>query len=320
MIRRVIVVGSFVVGMTVRLPRLPLPGETLPADAFDLGPGGKGTNLAGGVARLGGHVDFIGKVGNDEFGAMAEQLLHREGIGADRLYRTDTAATGVGLVYLDGRTGENTIGLHLGANLDLTADETTTAIESFPDAPVITAQLEVSDEVVDAAFSAAGKRGMRCLLNPAPARVLPTEILEKTDIITPNINELFQLLERDVPGNPTNGEILDAAGELSRRGPSTVIVTLGARGALLLDSGDGAAGDSAHWIEPLETQAVDTVGAGDAFNAGVAWALAGGSDLLEAVRIGTVCGALATRKIGVFDALPTRAEMETSLELYRSRR
>lgn len=310
MSRRVIVVGSFVVGITVRLPRLPLPGETLPADAFDIGPGGKGTNLAVGVARLGGHVDLIAKVGNDEFAAMAENLLDREGIEKQALFHSESGATGVGLVYLDGTTGENTIGLHLGANLELSADETLSAVRSFPEAPVVTAQLEVRDEVVDAAFSVAKERGMQRLLNPAPARPLPSEILEKTDIITPNRNELFQLVGYEVPANPTNDQIVDAAIDLSERGPETVIVTLGAHGAFVQDSKEGQ-----HWIAPLATNAVDTVGAGDAFNAGFAWGIAGGIDVLTAARIGTICGALATRKIGVVDALPTRDELEASLTI-----
>lgn len=305
----VIVVGSFVVGITVRLPRLPLPGETLPADAFDFGPGGKGTNLAVGVARLGGKVELIAKIGRDDFGPMAERLFVQEGIPTANVLCSETETTGVGLVYIDGRTGENTIGLHLGANLALTAAETVAALEQFRDASVMTAQLEVRDEVVEAAFSVAAERGVTRLLNPAPARELPRSILEKSDIITPNQNELFQLLHREVPAAPTDLEIEEAAVELARRGPSTVIVTLGGRGAYLLDAGQGEL-----WLEPLEVEPVDTVGAGDAFNAGLAWGLATGRDVVTAAKIGTICGALATRRIGAVDALPTFSDMEGYLK------
>lgn len=301
----VIVIGSFVVGITVRLARLPLPGETLPADAFDLGPGGKGTNLAVGVARLGGAVELVAKTGDDEFGQMAQRLYEGEGISTGHLHRSAEEQTGVGLVYIDAGTGENTIGLHLGANLSLTAEEVTEFMEYCEPAPIVTAQLEVRDEVVEAAFAVASKRGIRTVLNPAPARSLPRSILAKTDVITPNRNELFQLLGVEVPPQASDGEIVRAAKELSALGPGAVVVTLGSRGALVLEDDIPPV-----WIDPPQVEPVDTVGAGDAFNAGLAWALSRGQNLSDAARIATVCGGLATRRLGVVDALPTLAEIE----------
>lgn len=306
---KVVVVGSFVVGITVRLPRFPLPGETLPADAFDSGPGGKGTNVAVGVTRLGGEVDLIVKIGSDDFGLNAERLFVQEGIRIDHVFRSETESTGVGLVYIDGGNGENTIGLHLGANLALTEAEVVSALETSQDATVLTAQLEVRDEVVEAALDVAANKELIRLLNPAPARELSRKILQKTNVITPNRVELFQLLGMDVPAAPDDRAIAKAASELIQLGPSTVVVTLGSQGAYVLDAIHGEV-----WLEPLMTEPVDTVGAGDAFNAGLAWGLAAGKDVIAAARIGTVCGALATRKMGVINALPFLSDVEEQLQ------
>lgn len=302
------VIGSFVVGVTVRLPRTPLPGESLVADLFDIGPGGKGCNLAVAAARLGARVDVIAKIGTDRFAAYAEDLFRQEELDTKRLLRSTTEPTGVGLVYLDGRSGENTIGVYPGANLELTAAEVTEALRGLEDVSLVSAQLEVRDEVVLRAFSWGRSLRITTLLNPAPARTLPDDLLGLTDIITPNANELFQLLGEDVP--PLEDQVLEnAARRLQARGPRSVVVTLGAKGALVLDE-EGTITRVAARAVPV----VDTVGAGDAFSAGLAVARAGGATLLDSVEYGSVCGALATRTVGVVDALPRRDEVEAFLQ------
>lgn len=306
-----VVIGSFVVGVTVRLPRMPLPGESLVADLFDIGPGGKGCNLAVAAARLGARVDVIMKIGTDNFSRFAEDLFRQEHLDTHRVLRSATESTGVGLVYLDGRNGENTIGVYPGANLELTADEVDEALRGLEGASLVSTQLEVRDEVVHRALQWGRTHGISTLLNPAPARVLPAELLGMADMITPNTNELFQLLGEDVPSldGPVDGPVLeDAARRLQSRGPRAVVVTLGADGAMVLDEGG-----SVTRVAARKVATVDTVGAGDAFSAGLAVARAGGSNLLDSVQYGSVCGALATRTVGVVDSLPRREEVEALL-------
>lgn len=305
MAERIFVVGSFVVGATVHLPRAPLPGETLPADAFDLGPGGKGTNLAVSVRRLGGAVDLVVKVGEDQFAGIAEELLRGEGISTDYMIREPGGQTGVGLVYLDGRTGENTIGLYPGANMTLTGPEVVSRFTRAPAPRIMTAQLEVPVETVIPAFEAGRRRGAMTILNPAPARPVPPQLLAVTDILTPNRNELFQLLDLPVPEKPTPTEISSLARQLMSQGPGQLVVTLGDEGALVFD-GDG----DPERIPPYTVEPLDTVGAGDAFNGGLAFRLSQGASLPEAARFAAACGALATRRIGVIAALPRLSEVE----------
>lgn len=301
------VIGSFVVGITVRLPRMPLRGESLVADLLDIGPGGKGCNLAVAAARLGARVDVIMKIGTDHFARFAEDLFRQEHLDTQRVLRSTTEPTGAGLIYLDNRSGENTIGVYPGANTELTAAEVDAALHGLETASLVTAQLEVRDEVVERALRWGRTHGITTLLNPAPARVLSEELLRLVDVITPNANELFQLLGEDVP--PLDTTVLEnAMRRLHARGPRAVVVTLGAEGAMILDE----QGKTAH-VAPRSVVAVDTVGAGDAFNAGLAVTLAGGNTLLESVEYGSACGALATRAVGVIGSLPRRDEVEAIL-------
>lgn len=299
MAERVVVVGSFVVGVTVRLPRAPLPGETLSGDLFDLGPGGKGINLAVSVHRLGADVDVVAKVGEDQFADIAEELLRKEGIATNHLIRERGEQTGVGLVYLDAKTGENTIGLYPGANRRLTGEDVVSRLACVPWPQILTGQLEVPWETVRAAFAYGRRIGARTMLNPAPARELPRELLAVTDILTPNRNEIFQSLGRPVPAKTSTAEIISAARELMSRGVRSIVVTLGSDGALVFDDSE-----EPELLPPYPVTPVDTVGAGDAFNGGLAFRLAHGSSLSEAARFGAACGALATRRVGVIDALP----------------
>lgn len=299
----IVVVGSFVVGVTVRLPRMPFPGETLVGDLFDLGVGGKGTNLAVTAARQGKRVAIVARVGDDDFAAMAGDLYRAEGIDSRGVLRTPGEKTAVGLVYLQ-PNGENTIGLYRGANWRLTPADIEAHITAQTSAHVLATQLEIPDDTVAAAVRLGRQQGLRVILNPAPARPLPQEILREVDILTPNEGEA-----RVLAGLPVNDTtpITEVARALLALGPRTVIVTLGARGCLLATPGATPLLLPAHPAQP-----VDTVGAGDAFNGGLAVALAEGRSLPEAARWANITAALSTRAVGAVGGLPARWEVEAA--------
>jgi ribokinase len=301
---RITVLGSFVVGATVRLPRAPLPGETLEADLFDLGPGGKGTNLAIGAARLGCSVDVVAAIGDDEFAAIARRAYRDEGIGVERLITIPGETTGIGLVYVDRTTGENTIGVYAGANAKLTPSIVQPYLVDLERSAVLTAQLEIPIETVRSALVQARAAGVVTLLNPAPARPIADDTLSFVDILTPNMTELFHLVDRPVPTSSDRDSVIDAARELIRRGTQTVVVTLGSTGAMIVTDESKPT-----FVPAFKTDVIDTVGAGDAFNAGVACAVGYSLPVERAVRVGCACGALATRTIGVINALPNLDEL-----------
>ena len=303
------VIGSFVIGVTVTLPRFPYPGETLEADAFDLGAGGKGNNLALAARRLGASVVLVERLGSDMFADMAYSLYRDEGIDATYVVRTENEQTGIGLVYLNAE-GENQIGLYKGANRFLSPSDIRAAEPALKDAALMTIQLEVPDPAIEAALDVAERHGLRVILNPAPARPLSHGILSRATVLTPNVCELFQLTGRAVPARPDRETVAAAAGSLLvEYGIEAVVVTMGKDGALLVRR------DLPVFHQPpFPVKAVDTVGAGDSFNAGLAVALAQGLSYEGSVRRAAASGALATTRLGVAGALPYRNEVEALLE------
>ena len=292
----IITVGSFVVGLTVRLPRMPHPGESLVADLFDMGPGGKGTNLAVTAARQGARVSVIVRVGNDDFAKLAFDLYKQEKIDASYVLKTEGEATAVGLVYLQ-TTGENTIGFYRGANWLLSPKDVLNAEEKIQKAKVLATQFEIPDKTIIEALELARKHKLITLLNPAPARDVPKEILN-VDVLTPNEGEAKALL-----GLAHDAEIASETllMELLELGPETVVITLGSKGCIYASRGGTPKRVSAYPVDVL-----DTVGAGDAFNGALASGLAEGTSLEGAIKRANATAALSTTKIGSIEGLPTR--------------
>lgn len=296
-----LLIGSFVVGITVRLPRQPVLGETLVADLFDLGVGGKGANLAVAAARQGVHVSICARVGDDAFAQMAADLFTREGIDYSGIQRTPGEKTAVGLIYLM-PNGENMIGFYRGANWHLTPADVTAHFARHPEAQLVATQFETPDDALMAVVQEARMRGLPVLLNPAPARPVSPDLLAGVDILTPNETEV-RLLMGLRPDDESVGAVELARGLLAQ-GPDSVIVTLGANGCLLVQHDADPLYVPAHPVTP-----VDTVGAGDAFNGGLAAALLAGMTLPDAVRWANATAALSTRAVGAVDGLPTRGEV-----------
>jgi len=303
----IVVIGSFAVGVTVRLPRMPHSGETLNADLYHMGVGGKGSNVALAATRLGARVTLVERVGDDRFAEMAYTLYEREGI--DPLYVTKTVgeSTGVGLVYLTD-TGENAIGLYRGANLCLTAEDIKLAEPAIASANCLTVQLEVPDEAVFTAIQLARKYSVPVILNPAPARKLPLDLLKEVHILTPNIHEACGLLDRPDTSDLDIYQGISCAREFVLMGVEHAVITMGENGAVVCSKN----GNSIHQ-RSIPVTVVDTVGAGDSFNAGLAVAIAQKLSIKLAVCHAVVSGALATTELGIENAMPNRNDIANSI-------
>lgn len=295
------VVGSFAVGMTIRAPRFPVKGETLLGSDFDIGPGGKGSNQAVGVARLGAESHFVALIGEDLFGDMAVKLYEQEGVQTEQLRRTTERSTGVGFITLNA-AGDNHIVLDMGANELLTSAHVDAAEAVIAQSNAVLAVLEIPPAAAARALELAQRHGVTAILNPAPAQPLNPAFLAHVDVLTPNESELRILLGL-APDDPTDTLVL--AGRLRQLGVRNIVVTRGGNGALIIHS-DG----STEQIPGVPVNVVDTTGAGDAFTSALAVALAEGKTLSQAVRYATYSGALACTKLGVIPALAYRHEVE----------
>lgn len=302
---RVIVVGSANVDFVVQTPHIPRPGETVLGHGFVMAMGGKGANQAVGAARLGAEVTFVARVGSDIFGDQCLEAYRAEGIDTRFITRDPQEATGVALIAV-AADGENSITVASGANMRLLPEHVEAARLAFEGADVLVMPLEVPLETVMAAARLARANGVRVVLNPAPARTLPRELLQLVDVLTPNRIELAQLAgitEHEVTSLTDSqlGQVLLGLGV--KEG----VITLGAEGALVVAAGEAIR------IPAFPITAVDTTAAGDAFNAGLAVALGQGESLQKAARYANACGALAATRIGAQASLPRATEIAAFL-------
>jgi ribokinase len=295
------VVGSFAVGMTLRTARMPIFGETLLGSDFDMGPGGKGSNQAVALARLGAEAHFVGVIGSDKLGTIATELYKEEGVQTEHLEQTGEKATGAGFIILSPE-GDNCIILDMGANELLDAAAVDRAEELIARSDLVMSVLEIPLEAAMRAMQLGKKHGVPTLLNPAPARPLPSEIFGHVDLLTPNETELRVLLGRSPDDDVPTRDLVD---ELKSLGVSRVVVTMGEQGALIVER-DG----SKQAVNPVPVDAVDTTGAGDAFNAGLAVALAEGKSLEQATAFASCTGALACKALGVIPSLAYRSDAD----------
>jgi len=293
----IVVVGSLNVDLVVRSPRFPKPGETIRGDDLATIPGGKGANQAVAAARLGGQVAMLGCVGADAFGSMLIENLKQNHVDTRRVLRDGSAATGTAIIVVDAN-GENSIILSPGANGKIKKGDIEPAV--LQGARVLLLQFEIPMEAVVHAARLAKERRVKVIVNPAPAHDMPDELLKCADYLLPNETELALLTGKDTKDKAS----LEAAAQLLvKRGAKNVIVTLGARGALITTR------LSKKYVPTYKVKPVDTTGAGDAFIGGLAFALVRRQSLQDAVQYGCACGALATTKFGAQPSLPTADEV-----------
>jgi ribokinase len=295
---RVVVVGSLNADLVVTVPSLPRPGETIADGAFASHGGGKGANQAVAAARMGARVDFVGAVGTDDLGDEGLRALADEGVGIGRVARIDRVPTGVALIMVD-NAGENSIAVASGANAELEGKHVAAALQgllgSERPAGVLLLGHEVPSDAVMAGAYAAHVAGWTILLNPAPARELPSELTALGPLLTPNATEAAALTGEDDP------EL--AAGALAALTGAAVLITLGASGALLLDAG------SRLHLPAGQVTPVDTTGAGDTVNGVLAAELAAGRPLAAAARTAMAAAAQSTLTTGARAGMPRRDEL-----------
>ncbi len=300
---RVVVVGSLNMDLIVSSPRIPVVGETILGNGFRTAPGGKGANQAVAAARLGAQVGMVGCLGVDSFAADLKNSLEESGVDLTHVRRDAQTSSGVALITVD-EAGQNSIVVVPGSNYSLNAQDVQNAEALFMGAEVLLLQLEIPLEAVQRAAELARAHGVKVVLNPAPARPLPVELLKQVDFLVPNETE-SELLT----GMPVKSldDASAAARKLQELGAAAVILTLGAKGALLADK------DGERLFPAFPVKAVDTTAAGDAFLGGLAAAFSEGRTLDEAVRWGNAAGALAATRIGAQPSLPQRTDLEKLL-------
>jgi len=288
---RVVIVGSSNTDLTIQCPVLPGRGETvLGSDLYQAG-GGKGANQAVAAARAGAQVAFVGAVGDDDFGRAAVESLAGEGIDVKRVRTMRGVASGVALIFVERKTGENLIGVAAGANGALTPADVDRAGPAIRRADVLLMQLEVPLPAVRRAAEIARKADVPVILNPAPmpAKPLPKTLLKCVDYLVPNEVELKAV------GGP------DA---LFRLGVKGLIVTLGAKGARVVTPGGATA------VPAVKVRPVDTVGAGDCFCGCLAVGIAEGLALDAAARLACAAAAVSVTRRGAQPSMPTRREVQ----------
>lgn len=305
----IFVLGSFVVACSARVSSFPKAGESLRADMLIVEPGGKGFNLAVAAARLGAPVDGVLAIGDDPLSAFAAPALSRAGLPLAMLRRFPGQTTGGGVGFIDAH-GENCLAVHPGANLALSAPDIVALSAAICRAGLVTAQFEIADAPIAEAFRLARAAGIRTLLNPSPFRQVEPGILADTAILIVNAGEAAALAASLLPGAPFAGPEgeEELAQALFRRGPDTLVITRGAEGATAYRRGAAPARQTAFQVE-----ARDSLGAGDAFAAGLAAGLVTDLPFAEALLRAAACGALVASRAGVFDALPTASELNAFL-------
>jgi ribokinase len=299
----VLVFGSINMDLTAYVPWLPRAGETIFGESVITVPGGKGANQAVAAARLGARVRMFGRVGRDAFGGDLLAALASEGVQTDGVLTDSDHPTGLAMIHVDGE-GENTIVVISGANMALDKSDVNRCASALDSAEVLLLQLEVPLEANLAIAREARRRGVIVILDPAPSRQLPAELFPLLDVITPNEGEVEPLLGFPVRDG---GDAARAAAQLRSLGCASAVVKLGSRGSYL-DSRDRRG-----LIPPFPVEVVDSVAAGDAFNGGLAAALAEGKELPEALSWASAAGALAVTREGAIPSLPRRDELERML-------
>ncbi|RMH12282.1 MAG: ribokinase [Planctomycetota bacterium] len=297
MAARVCIVGSINMDLVVRTPRLPAPGQTLMGGPFTRFPGGKGANQAVAAARAGADVSIVGAVGDDEHAASMRRTLEENGVDISQLALREGSATGVALITVD-EQGENTIVVAPGANASVGPDDVEAAGDAIRNADVLLMQLEIPLDAVIRAAEVARASHTKVVLNAAPARALPHQLLQLLDVLIVNRGEAAVICgrtDREAPESLARG--------LKQLGVSDLVITLGSEGALY-------AGARTIRIPAFLVEPIDTVGAGDAFAGAFAVALAERMPSERALRFASAAGALATTRDGAIPSLPGREEIE----------
>lgn len=298
--KQILVIGSSNTDMVIKARHLPRPGETILGGTFLMNPGGKGANQAVAVARLGGQVSFICKTGNDIFGHQSQQLFEEEGIDTTFLFSDLENPSGVALITVDDNA-ENCIVVASGANANLLPADLKKADEAIERADLLLMQLEIPMASIEYAARKAASLGKQVILNPAPASPLSADLLRDLYLITPNETEAEAISGIKITDLDSARQAAEA---IARQGVRNVIITLGAKAALIHSNGQQ------ELVPAYPVKAVDTTAAGDVFNGALAVAIAEGRSLVEAVRFACKASAISVGRAGAQSSVPYRNEVD----------
>lgn len=295
------VLGSFVVDLMGRAAHLPVPGETVRGSFFKMGAGGKGFNQGVAAHKVGGHVTMITKLGRDTFADVALNTMKELEMSTEYLSFSDQVETGIALILVDEHTSQNEILVVPGACNTITHQDVLKAEQVLKESNYLLLQLESNQGANEKAMELALKYGVKIVLNTAPYQPVMDEFLKHVDIVTPNEVEA---------GEMTGVQVVDfqsaskAAKIFFDKGVKNVLITMGSKGAFV--SSDGRE----EMISSYKVDAVDTTGAGDAFNGGFVVALSEGKDIWEAAKFANAVAALSVQRLGTTPSMPSRIEVD----------
>lgn len=299
---KIVVIGSTNTDMVVTSEKMPLPGETILGNSFDIIHGGKGANQAVASARADGEVAFVAKVGNDDFGRKTQLEFNNNKISTEHILIDEENPSGVALIIVNETTGQNSIVVAPGANGNMSVEDVMNAEDLIKASDILLVQLEIPLEAVQCALELAKKYGVKTILNPAPAQALTDNLLSKVDYITPNESETEILIGL----NPTNDDTTEKAADLLlEKINDTVIITLGSKG-VYYKSKNGDAG----YVNTDKVDAIDTTAAGDVFNGYFAAGLANEKSCIEAIKKACKAATLSVTRKGAQPSIPFKYEID----------
>ena len=305
MAQKVTVFGSFVVDLMARAPRLPVPGETVLGSFFKQGAGGKGFNQGIAAHKSGGDVTMITKLGRDSLAAVATDAMDSVGLSKEHLFYSETEPTGVALISVDENTSQNEIIIVPGACATISDEDIASVAERIKESAYLLLQLEVNQDANEKVAAMAKAAGVKVIVNTAPYSPVTDEFLSGCYLVTPNEVEAEELTGICV----SDLESADKAAKVFKdKGVQNVVITLGSRGVYVNEDG------KSEIVPAYKVNAIDTTGAGDAFNGGLLTALSEGKTISEAARFANALAAISVQRIGTTPAMPTRAEIDKFLE------
>lgn len=297
--KKIIVIGSSNVDMVVRTSHLPAPGETILGGEFFMNQGGKGANQAVAIKRLGGNLIFMAKLGNDVLGRQSVGYFKKEGIDTRYIALDEDSASGVALISVDDHA-ENSIVVASGANMLLNEQDVDKMLEEMCEGDILLMQLEIPLQTVEYAARMAFGKGVKVVLNPAPARSLPKELFRHLYMVTPNRIEAEMLTGIKIAND---ADVEKVAEEICAMGVKNVIITLGSKGCLIREEG------VSYRIDAFKVEPVDTTAAGDTFNGALCVGLSEGMDLKQAAVMASKASSIAVTRMGAQSSIPYREEL-----------
>lgn len=297
--KKIIVIGSSNVDMVVRTSHLPAPGETILGGEFFMNQGGKGANQAVAIKRLGGNLIFMAKLGNDVLGRQSVGYFKKEGIDTRYIALDEDSASGVALISVDDHA-ETSIVVASGANMLLNEQDVDKMLEEMCEGDILLMQLEIPLQTVEYAARKAFGKGVKVVLNPAPARSLPKELFRHLYMVTPNRIEAEMLTGIKIAND---ADVEKVAEEICAMGVKNVIITLGSKGCLIREEG------VSYRIDAFKVAPVDTTAAGDTFNGALCVGLSEGMDLKQAAVMASKASSIAVTRMGAQSSIPYREEL-----------